>query len=348
MVTARTIVAMRVIVLGAGAVGSVIGGRLAQGGADVVLVGRAAHVEAVRRKGLTLRMASASDSIAVAAVTAVDELAPRADDVVLITAKTQDTPAIHSVLAQWNAAVPVVCATNGVEHERMALRRFANVYGMVVHLPAQFQVPGEVTALWTPTNAVLDVGRYPSGVDDTAVELASLLDSSPLISSEADGEVMRKKYAKLLVNLGNVADAAAALAGRRAAVVSEAMAEGKRVYAAAGIEWEQPAHLVDHYDARLRTPRIEVPAGDTFVGGSTWQSLMKGADTVETDYFHGEIVLLARLHGVPAPTNEFLQDYARRLLRRERTPGEVSLEQLDADWQEWLSGTLSGTGGSSS
>lgn len=339
---------MRVIVYGAGAVGSVIGGRLCQGGADVVLVARAAHAEAIRRHGLRLRMASGTDSVSVDVVTAVDELSPRDDDVVLITAKTQDTPPIHDALRRWNPAVPVVCATNGVEHERMALRLFADVYSMVVHLPAQFEVPGEVTALWAPHNAILDVGRYPSGVDDIAIELAASLDGSPHLSSEADANVMRKKYAKLLVNLGNVADAAAALAGRRAAVVAEAMAEGKRVYAAAGIEWEQPPDRADRYEARLREPRIEVPAGDTFVGGSTWQSLMKGSDTLETDYFHGEIVLLARLHGVAAPTNEFLLDYAGRLLRRERPPGEVTLEQLEADWRAWIGGEVSETAGSSS
>ena len=88
----------------------------------------------------------------------------------VITAKTQDTPAIHAELLAWNADVPVVCATNGVEHERMALRRFPRVYGMVVQLPAQFERAGEVTVLCAPTNAILDVGRYPTGVDETAVD----------------------------------------------------------------------------------------------------------------------------------------------------------------------------------
>ena len=64
--------------------------------------------------------------------------------------------------------LPVVCGTNGVEHERLALRRFGRVYGMVIQLPAQFEKPGEVTVLCGPTNAILDVGRYPSGVDETA------------------------------------------------------------------------------------------------------------------------------------------------------------------------------------
>ena len=117
--------------------------------------------------------------VEVEAVTSIDQLDPRDDDVVIITAKTQDTPAIHADLFDWNPNVAVVCGTNGVEHERLALRRFEHVYAMVIQLPAQFEKPGEVTVLCGPTNAILDVGRYPSDVDETAEQLAALLDGSP-------------------------------------------------------------------------------------------------------------------------------------------------------------------------
>ncbi|HEY7628923.1 MAG TPA: 2-dehydropantoate 2-reductase N-terminal domain-containing protein [Ilumatobacteraceae bacterium] len=342
---------MRVIVFGAGAVGSVIGGRLRQGGTDVVLVARQAHAEAIRAHGLLLRTASGIEAVDVDVVTTIADITPGDDDVVVITAKTQDTPPIHSALLDWNPDVAVVCATNGVEHERMALRLFRRVYAMVVNLPAQFERPGEVTALWAPANAILDVGCYPSGVDDVATTLAATLAASPRLSSEADADVMTKKYGKLLVNLGNVADAAASLAGRRAAVVADAIEEGKRVYAAAGIRWEQPADDAARYEARLKSMRFDIPEGDTFVGGSTWQSLMKGATSLETDYFQGEIILLARLHGLDVPANEFLRDYASRLLRGELPVGKVPLEQLDADWREWSTRqalSVSGTDGSSS
>jgi 2-dehydropantoate 2-reductase len=326
---------VRVIIYGAGAVGSVIGGRLRQGGTDVVLVARAAHAAAMRDRGLALRTAKGTDVVDVDAVTSIDQLRPTADDVVVITAKTQDTPAIHAALFEWNAGVPVVCATNGVEHERLALRRFARVYGMVVQLPAQFERPGEVTVLCAPTNAILDVGTYPSGVDETADRLAALIDSSPGLLAEADDDVMTKKYGKLLINLGNAADAACGMAGRGAEVVGAAIDEGKRVYQAAGVRWEQAADRTERYKARAATMRFDIPDGDTFLGGSTWQSLMKGATTLETDYFNGEILMLGRLHGVPAPANEFLQHYASRLLRRELLPGSVSAQQLDAEWETW-------------
>ncbi len=325
---------MRVIVYGAGAVGSVIGGRLRQGGAEVVLLARPAHAAAINERGLRLRAAQGSEVVEITAVTSIDQLTPTGDDVVMITAKTQDTPQIHAELFDWNADVAVVCGTNGVEHERVALRRFARVYGMVVQLPAQFEKVGEVTALCAPTNALLDVGRYPSGVDDTAAELATLIDGSPRLLSEADDDVMTKKYGKLLVNLGNVADAACGITGRGAGVVAAAIEEGRHVYQASGIRWEQTPDRVERYKVRAATMHFDIPAGDTFIGGSTWQSLVKGASTLETDFFNGEILMLGRLHDVPTPTNEFLQRYAARLLRGEVEAGSVTPAELDAEWQE--------------
>jgi 2-dehydropantoate 2-reductase len=324
---------VRVIIYGAGAVGSVIGGRLRQGGADVALVTRPPHAAAIAKYGLTLRTAQGSEVVEIEAVTSIGQLQASADDVVIITAKTQDTPQIHADLFDWNPNVPVVCGTNGVEHERMALRRFAHVYGMVIQLPAQFEKPGEVTVLCAPTNAILDVGRYPSGIDATAKDLAALIDALPRVLSEADEDVMTKKYGKLLVNLGNVADAACGTAGRGARAVAAAIDEGRSAYRAAGIRWEQSADRVEHYKERAKTMQFDVPPGDTFVGGSTWQSLMKGASSLETDFFNGEIIMLGRLHGVPTPTNEFLQHFAARMLRGELQAGSVTTDQLDADWQ---------------
>ena len=145
---------------------------------------------------------------------------------------------------------------------------------------------------------------------------------------------MTKKYGKLLVNLGNIADAACGTAGRGRAWWPRRSRRASRAYTAAGIRWEQSPDRVERYKERAATMQFDIPAGDTFIGGSTWQSLMKGATTLETDYFNGEILMLGRLHGVPTPTNEFLQHYAARLLRGEIPPVRSSADQLDAEWQQ--------------
>jgi 2-dehydropantoate 2-reductase len=68
-------------------------------------------------------------------------------------------------------------------------------------------------------------------------------------------------------------------------------------------------------------------------GGSTWQSLMRGTQSVETDYLTGEIVLRGRLAGIATPVNELLQRLANELARERRPPGALSeaevLAQLD-------------------
>lgn len=332
---------MRIVVFGAGAVGSVIGGRLRQGGADVVLVARPAHAEAVAAHGLRLRTGEGEDVVHVPAVDSVEALAAGPDDVVVITAKTQDTPAIHDAIAGWNPDAAVVCGTNGVEHERMALRRFERVYGMVIQLPATFETPGTVTALCMPTNAIIDLGRYPRGVDGLAAAFAMLADGSPHLSCEADADIMAKKHGKILVNLSNAAEAAIGFAGRGHPCAKAAREEALAVYRAAGVTIadDQPdAAAKARYSERMGAMRFSIPAGDTFLGGSTWQGLAKGSTTVETDYFNGEIALLGRLHGVPTPHNVFLQRLARELAASGARPGAMSAEELDERWRSATGG----------
>ena len=80
---------VRVAVLGAGAVGSYFGGMLARSGVQVTLIGRAAHVEAIRANKLFLDTVSFQERVAVNAST--ETSAVRDADVVLFCVKTTDT-----------------------------------------------------------------------------------------------------------------------------------------------------------------------------------------------------------------------------------------------------------------
>jgi hypothetical protein len=46
-----------------------------------------------------------------------------------------------------------------------------------------------------------------------------------------------------------------------------------------------------------------------------------GAGSIEADFLNGEIVLLGREHGVPAPVNKLLQRLANQAAREHRAPG---------------------------
>ena len=79
----------------------------------------------------------------------------------------------------------------------------------------------------------------------------------------------------------------------------------------------------------LLTPR---PVGDRDRGGgSTWQSLARGAPRLETDFLNGEIVLLGRRHRVATPVNRALQALGGQLTRDRPEPGSGDAEAFVAE-----------------
>ena len=201
---------MRYVVYGAGAVGGTIGGRLFQHGHDVALIARGPHRQAIHGRGLELRSPEGTITLPIPVVEDPRALDPGPDDVVVLAVKSQDTAAALEALGRATTSQrrpAVVCAQNGVENERRALRGFAGVYGMAVLLPAAHLEPGIVEAYGVPYGGVLDLGRAPEGVDDRAHAIATHLEDAGFRSC-AQPHIMRYKYAKLIRNLGNALEAA--------------------------------------------------------------------------------------------------------------------------------------------
>jgi 2-dehydropantoate 2-reductase len=317
---------MRYVIYGAGAVGGTIGCHLFESGSDVVLVARGAHHDAIASRGLELR---APERTVVLPIPVVDhprhlDLGP--DDVVVLAMKSQHTAdavdALHATTS--NPRPAVVCAQNGVDNERVALRRFPDVYGMAVMLPATHLEPGVVEAYGVPFGGVLDLGRYREGADDRALAIAADLEAAGFRST-AQPQIMRFKYSKLLLNLGNALEAACGTGADWGRLWSRARDEALACYAAAGIDRSSDEEDRERREGMGMRP-IE---GQRRAGGSTWQSLTRNADSVEADYLNGEIVLLGRLHGVPTPVNALLQEVASRMVRTGLRPGAFSVDDLE-------------------
>lgn len=332
---------MRYVILGAGAIGGAIGGKLAAHGHDVVLIARGAHLEALRRDGLELRDPDSTERLDIRAVGSPAEVGLTSDDCVIVATKTQQAEsALDDLRAASDAAtegngsagaleIAVVCATNGVEAERLALRRFANVYGMRVILAGTHLEPGVVEIASAPVFGLLDVGRYPSGGDARSEQIAADLKASGFDACSTD-EVMSFKYLKLLGNVGNALDAAC---GTRMgndtakAIYQATQAEARACLAAAGIKIADEER--ESVRRRLRGGPRPVN-GVTRRGSSSWQSLERGTGNIEADYLNGEIVLLGRIHGIPTPVNTYLQQLANRLATQRRPAGSVPIEEIAA------------------
>lgn len=315
---------MRFVVLGAGAIGGVVGGRLVEHGHDVVLVARGDHGAAIAADGLLVRSPDREVRVRPPVVAHVDELGWGDDDVVLLAVKGQDTGTALASLGAGPPDVPVVCLQNGVDNERQALRRTPRVYAVPVMLPATHLVPGVVDASSAPVTGILDIGRYPTGEDALCHVVSSAFGASGF-SSVVNPQVMRFKWSKLLMNLGNALEAACGPVGRDSPLYRAARAEADAVLRATGVDVAS-----DEEDAARRGGLISIRpvAGERRGGGSSWQSLARGTGSIEADLLNGEIVLLGRLHHVPTPVNELLQRTANDLARRSAPPASLTPEEL--------------------
>ena len=318
---------MRYVVYGAGAIGGVIGARLHLSGREVTLIARGAHLAALRERGLAFTSAAGTETLAIPAVASPAELALAPGDAVILAMKSQDTAAaVDALAAVAPPDVAVICAQNGVANERAALRRFANVYGQLVILPGTHLEPGAVIASASPVYGVLDLGRYPRGADAAAERIArDLADAG--FAAEPRERIMPWKYAKLLRNLSNAPQAVLASPEEAETLAERARAEARACFAAAGVETVDDDAFRERFQA---LSRIFAGSPAARSGNSSWQSLQRGAPTVETAWLNGEIALLGRLHGVPAPVNALLCRVADELAAAGRGPGALTLAQFEA------------------
>lgn len=317
----------RYIVFGAGAVGGVVGARLAQSGHDVALVARGPHRDAIERHGLRIEDPDDSDLLHLPVTDDIAALAPAAGDVVLVAVKSQHTSAAIDALAGWAPELPVVCLQNGTVNEAAFLRFFDHVYAVPVMLPATHVEPGVVLSSSAPTTGILDIGRYPAGADDRCEEISAAFHSSTF-ESVVRADIMRWKWRKLMLNLTNAITAACGgLAGCRP-ILEAVWAEADAVVAAAGIDVATPE---EERERRGDHITIRPVAGAERGGGSSWQSLARGTGNIEVDHLNGEIVLQGRLHGVPTPVNARLQELVRHLAATGAPAGCLTAEELVAE-----------------
>lgn len=312
---------MRYVIYGAGAIGCCIGAELSRAGHQVVLIARGEQLDTLQQNGLAYHSRDGEQRLTMTAVGHPAEAAITGDDCVILCVKSQHTLAALNDLAQSAPAhTTLVCAQNGIDNERIALRFFENVYGMVVRVAAMYVAPGEVSNPAFPAAGILDLGRYPSGLGAQAARIARDLEQAGF-SSHAVGDIMRLKYTKLLQNTATAIEAAFAPSEHRTTLVKLARSEAEACLAAAQIdfagaeEWAARRQLVSEYDPKTDPARP---------GGSSWQSLARQTGSIEVDYLNGEIAFLGRLHGFPTPVNSAIQELLRDLAAHRAVPGQIN------------------------
>ncbi len=327
----------KVVICGAGAIGTALGGYLARAGHAPVLVGRPDHVEAMGTQGLTVESAEGPVRARVAAVTDASELVWASRDLIFLTCKTQDTRGFIRQLAGAPRECPVVCLQNGVRNEEWAAESFTQVYGGVVNFSARLKGPGVVER--TRSNE-LAIGRFPRGVDDGAERVATILRDAGF-QVYLDPEVMAWKWGKLLINLSNAfmaltntwVEFAYADPSHRE-FMEDLMTEGLAVLEAAGIhprmgpDGDMASFIRGLSRDGAGHPALKGDSDSKRTYPSTWQDLTRGRTETEVPFFNGEIVAMGRAAGIPTPYNAILLERMAARMAEGGGPGGWTVEGL--------------------
>jgi len=322
---------VRYIVYGAGAIGSILGGHLHRRGAQVVLVASVSHARAIRRHGLSLRTADENFLLPMQAFSRATQVAPfRKDDIILLCAKTQQTTRCLSQLRTAGAprSLPIFCCQNSLVNEPLTTLFFDRVYGVSVIVDGLFLQPGEVVNASGRRYGHLEIGRYPSGVDQVSRRVAKDLRGAGF-SVRTTADVMRTKRAKFIVNMANAVIGITSRPNQAAPLVRKLRAEAGRVLRASGLTCESQGAFRRRMAAacgKLRLPVDVERAGQ--IPDSTWQSLRRGTGNVETPYFNGLIVQWGESLGIPTPANALVARIAEGMARRRERPGRYTVGQL--------------------
>jgi 2-dehydropantoate 2-reductase len=313
---------MKIAVLGAGSLGSAMGGLLAEHGHDVVLVNRnAAFCAVVNAHGLTLQeggTAGTSRSVRLQAVQTLEALEHLASqsvrlmsldlvtfDLMIVLVKSKDTETVVRSALPWMGAHTVVMSLqNGLGHEGI----IASIVGKERVLAGKTYVGGLLTA-----PGVVTVGR--AGKDTVIGELDGRITPRALaigkafndagLQTQVSSNITGAMWDKILVNVatGAITGITRLVYGlmyqvpELEATACAAVAEAMSVARTKGITLSINDPLVAWHKAGRGLP-FEFKA-------SMLQTLEKNSVT-EIDYINGAIVQAGKQLGIPTPVNETL------------------------------------------
>ncbi|WMS43404.1 ketopantoate reductase family protein [Acuticoccus sp. MNP-M23] len=136
---------MKILVMGAGAVGGYFGARLQAAGEDVTLVARGAHLEAIRKNGIRLESGLGNLTQPIAATDTPADAGPA--DIVMFLVKLYDTAeAVEAIRPVVGAGTVVIPFQNGISARGALTEAFgvARVGGGVAYIGAEVEAPGVV------------------------------------------------------------------------------------------------------------------------------------------------------------------------------------------------------------
>jgi 2-dehydropantoate 2-reductase len=293
---------VHIVIVGAGAIGSVYGAKLSKQH-QVTLVGGAAHVEAVQRDGLVMQ-GLLSETLRLPAVTRLDRI--ESGTLILLTTKVNNNAAaIEPLVPLLPADVTILCVQNGLYSEDIVKNL---VKDRALVLRAITQVGGVLVRPGVVDNTVAGytlIEQHEQSPAIAAVLTAAGLDGR--IIPDIKKEMWRKAVFNCVINpttsllaceVGGIVDPQ--LNRLKQQIIDECLAVAR----ADGVSFDEDfVALIDRVFAGARTI------------ASMRQDLMKGRRT-EIDHMNGAVARLGETYGLPCPVNAALTTMIKYLEAR--------------------------------
>ncbi len=287
---------MRISVFGAGSLGSAVGGLLA-GTNEVALIGRRAHVYAIRRKGLNL-VGDRSRSVRLEAAENVRDIAP--PELLIITTKAYDTEeAVRICRPYADKETMVLTLQNGLGNlELLRAWKGSRAFGGTTTMGARLLSPGRVR--------VSGIGKTVIGADMDPAGAAKLARafSKAGIPASARNDISREIWAKAVVSacINPVAAVLRVPNGRLfdspiiSRFIREVCQECIEVACSEGIRLS-PASMY---------ARVRAVARDTSCNMCSMLQDVERGNRTEIDQINGAFCRTGREEGIPTPLNNSL------------------------------------------
>ncbi|MEM7545300.1 MAG: 2-dehydropantoate 2-reductase [Pseudomonadota bacterium] len=328
--TGRAAPLRKIVILGAGAIGTHTGaawaGAAVRGGASISLIGRAATLAGFRETAL--RLTGGPDGVVPELTCGIDPAMLAGADLVILAMKATGLHrAVGDIRTHADPGTPLISLLNGL----------APVRELAAALPGHKVIAGMV-----PYNVVWrgPAHLHRSSAGDLALArsaeteaLANLVAESGL-SPVLHDDLAPIQYGKLLLNLINPINALAGIPlhamlsdrGYRR-IYAATLREALMVYRAAGISWQKvgpisprlAVHLLGTPDALFNPTLLKVQKIDPNSMTSMASDVMAGRPT-EIEAITGEILHIAGRAGIRAPVNQALADEIRLAERAGTSP----------------------------
>lgn len=324
---------MNIVVLGAGAVGSVLGGLLALHKHDVLLVCRGHHASAIDENGgLRLRSATGDYFAQLRASTELTAGDFDEDTCVLVTVKSYDSDACVDQLASVAPrGIPLVCFQNGISNEDKFAQKFENVYGGVCRMTCSMIQAGQASFRGFGR---LVVGRHPKGSDPIARQLIKAFEEAGCKAC-VSRTITNDKWLKLAVNTQSTYHAIIDPRDHDTNEFHElkvsTLEEARRVLKGHKVRprsCDGKDQSIDELISDLRRPKAPRHTSGVKVHNSTWQNLYLKRDRIENEYFHGPIIELGHKYEIPVPYNEVALEMVQRCHNDGLGPGALRLNYI--------------------